>query len=137
VVKDTVMAQVDIQAGPFRVVSLMSREAVDDMDLHVGSVAVAPDGATRLGEILNACPELQATAVHVRASADIVNKRRGDRIHSWLQAVTQDNLPALHSLATGLRRDLDAIIAGLSTHWNSGPAEGNVNLTVTWNPALG
>jgi molybdopterin-binding protein len=41
VVKDAVMAQVDIQAGPFRVVSLMSREAVDDLDLRVGSVAVA------------------------------------------------------------------------------------------------
>ncbi|HKS99958.1 MAG TPA: helix-turn-helix domain-containing protein [Rugosimonospora sp.] len=41
VVKDTVMAQVDIQAGPFRVVSLMSREAVDEMDLQVGSVATA------------------------------------------------------------------------------------------------
>jgi molybdopterin-binding protein len=41
VVKDTVMAQVDIQAGPFRVVSLMSREAVDDLDLQVGSVAIA------------------------------------------------------------------------------------------------
>ncbi|WP_234582489.1 molybdopterin-binding protein [Micromonospora sp. MH99] len=39
--KDTVMAQVDIQAGPFRVVSLMSREAVDDLDLQVGSMAVA------------------------------------------------------------------------------------------------
>jgi molybdopterin-binding protein len=41
VVKDTVMAQVDIQAGPFRIVSLMSREAVDDLHLEVGSVAVA------------------------------------------------------------------------------------------------
>lgn len=41
IVKDTVMAQVDIQAGPFRVVSLMSREAVDDMGLEVGSLAVA------------------------------------------------------------------------------------------------
>jgi molybdopterin-binding protein len=41
VVKDTVMAQVDIQAGPFRVVSLMSREAVDELDLQVGSVAIA------------------------------------------------------------------------------------------------
>ncbi|MET8348485.1 MULTISPECIES: TOBE domain-containing protein [unclassified Micromonospora] len=39
--KDTVMAQVDIQAGPFRIVSLMSREAVDELDLRVGSVAVA------------------------------------------------------------------------------------------------
>lgn len=41
VVKDTVMAQVSIQAGPFRVVSLMSREAVDELDLQVGSVAIA------------------------------------------------------------------------------------------------
>ncbi len=41
VLKDTVMAQVDIQAGPFRLVSLMSREAVDDLGLQVGSVAVA------------------------------------------------------------------------------------------------
>ncbi|MGK5739935.1 TOBE domain-containing protein [Micromonospora sp. URMC 103] len=41
VVKDSVMAQVDIQAGPFRVVSLMSREAVDELGLEVGSVAVA------------------------------------------------------------------------------------------------
>ena len=41
VVRDTVMAQVDIQAGPFRVVSLMSREAVDELGIDVGSVAVA------------------------------------------------------------------------------------------------
>ena len=41
VVKDTVMAQVDIQAGPFRLVSLMSREAADELGLQVGSVAVA------------------------------------------------------------------------------------------------
>ncbi|WP_343448231.1 TOBE domain-containing protein [Micromonospora oryzae] len=41
VVKDTVMAQVDIQAGPFRVVSLMSREAVDDLGLEVGALVVA------------------------------------------------------------------------------------------------
>jgi molybdopterin-binding protein len=41
VVKDTVMAQVSLQAGPFRLVSLMSREAVEELDLEVGSVAVA------------------------------------------------------------------------------------------------
>ena len=41
ITRDAVMAQVDIQAGPFRVVSLMSREAVEDLGLEVGSVAVA------------------------------------------------------------------------------------------------
>lgn len=41
IAKDSVMAQVSIQAGPFRIVALMSREAVEDLDLEVGSVAVA------------------------------------------------------------------------------------------------
>ena len=41
VVRDTVMAQVEIQAGPFRVVSLMSREAADQLGLDVGCMAVA------------------------------------------------------------------------------------------------
>lgn len=41
ITRDSVMAQVDIQAGPFRVVSLMSREAVDELGLEVGSTAVA------------------------------------------------------------------------------------------------
>ena len=41
IAKDTVMAKVDVQAGPFRVVSLMSREALDDLGLEVGSVACA------------------------------------------------------------------------------------------------
>ncbi len=38
---DTVMAQVELQCGPFRVVSLMSSEAVRDLDLELGSIAVA------------------------------------------------------------------------------------------------
>jgi molybdopterin-binding protein len=41
VVKDTVMAQVELQAGPYRVVSLMSREAADELDLRPGVLAVA------------------------------------------------------------------------------------------------
>jgi molybdopterin-binding protein len=41
ITRDGVMAQVDLQAGPFRVVSLMSREAVDELGLEVGSTAVA------------------------------------------------------------------------------------------------
>ncbi|KQX72365.1 MULTISPECIES: molybdopterin-binding protein [Aeromicrobium] len=38
---DAVMAQVELQCGPFRVVSLMSSEAVDELGLEPGSVAVA------------------------------------------------------------------------------------------------
>ena len=48
VLKDTVMAQVELQCGPFRVVSLMSREAVDELSLEVGSVAIASIKATNV-----------------------------------------------------------------------------------------
>jgi len=41
VVSDTVMSQVEIQAGPHRVVSLMSTEAVRDLGLEPGVLAVA------------------------------------------------------------------------------------------------
>ncbi|HWI31145.1 MAG TPA: TOBE domain-containing protein [Microbacterium sp.] len=43
---DGVMAQVDIQAGPHRVVSLMSAEAVTELGLDVGALAVAVIKAT-------------------------------------------------------------------------------------------
>ncbi|MFI8593357.1 molybdopterin-binding protein [Microbacterium sp. NPDC078428] len=43
---DGVMAQVDIQAGPHRVVSLMSAEAVRELGLEVGALATAVVKAT-------------------------------------------------------------------------------------------
>ena len=48
VTKDTVMAQVDMQCGPYRVVSLMSREAADDLGLEPGVVAVASVKSTQV-----------------------------------------------------------------------------------------
>ena len=48
VVRDTVMAQVEIQAGPHRIVSLMSREAADDLELEPGVLAIAAVKSTNV-----------------------------------------------------------------------------------------
>ena len=48
VVKDGVMAQVDMQAGPFRITSLISRESAEELGLEVGSVAVASIKSTHV-----------------------------------------------------------------------------------------
>jgi molybdopterin-binding protein len=48
VTRDGVMAQVELQAGAFRVVSLMSREAADDLGLEPGVVAVAAVKSTNV-----------------------------------------------------------------------------------------
>ena len=46
VTRDTVMAQVELCCGPYRVVSLMSREAADALGLQPGVVADAVVKAT-------------------------------------------------------------------------------------------
>lgn len=48
VTKDGVMAQVELQAGPFRVVSLMSREAAEELALAPGVLATASVKATNV-----------------------------------------------------------------------------------------
>jgi molybdopterin-binding protein len=48
VLRDTVMAQVEIQAGPHRVVSLMSREAADELGLEPGVLAIAAVKSTQV-----------------------------------------------------------------------------------------
>ena len=45
---DTVMAQVELQCGPFRVVSLLSSEAVAELGLEPGSAAVATIKSTNV-----------------------------------------------------------------------------------------
>ena len=48
VIRDTVMAQVEIQAGPHRVVSLISAEAVDALGLEPGVPAIASIKSTNV-----------------------------------------------------------------------------------------
>lgn len=44
--RDAVMAQIDLVCGPYRIVSLMSREAADELDLKPGAQATAVVKAT-------------------------------------------------------------------------------------------
>lgn len=73
------------------------------------------------------CPELDALTTHVRSFAQMFTERQGERLPQWLDAVRRDDLPSLHTLAAGIERDRDAVIAGLTLPWNSGVVEGDVN----------
>ena len=48
VTRDTVMAQVEMQCGGHRVVSLMSREAADELELEPGVLAIASIKSTNV-----------------------------------------------------------------------------------------
>jgi len=86
-----------------------------------------PDERCRLRALLDRCPELNALAGHVRAFAEMIGELRGDRLDQWMQKVEADDLPPLHSFVAGLRRDHNAVVAGLTLRWSSGPVEGHVN----------
>ena len=51
----------------------------------------------------------------------------GQDLPQWISGAKAAALPGLSSFAKGLEQDLDAVIAGLTTRWNSGPVEGRVN----------
>jgi transposase len=64
---------------------------------------------------------------YVAGFARMIKDLSGDQntLSKWMGAVDAD-LPVLRSF-TGLRRDLDAVVAGLTLHYNSGAVEGAVN----------
>ncbi|WP_405863531.1 ISL3 family transposase [Streptomyces sp. NBC_00005] len=96
----------------------------------------AETDAAKLKEIRAACPHLDATARHVRDFADMMHDLRGEDLPAWMDRVRADDLPALYSLVNGMKRDLDAVTAGLSTHWSSGQVEGQAPTRISREPSL-
>ena len=89
-----------------------------------------PDNLTRAARrqhdaILAACPELAAVQAQVTAFADLMTQRRGRELEKWITAASTQ--PLLRPFAEGLRRDQDAVTAGLTLPWSSGVVEGHVN----------
>jgi transposase len=87
-----------------------------------------PAGQARLDAATAQCPHLGDLARHVRAFAKIMSLRRGDaELEGWLAGAEASDLPQLRSFARGIRRDQQAVTAGLSLPYSSAALEGNVN----------
>ncbi|MFE0459416.1 ISL3 family transposase [Kitasatospora sp. NPDC058965] len=92
---------------------------------HPGNLRVEEERL--LGDVLSRCPELEAVRNHVHAFARMICDRTGTDLPAWISAVRAADLPHLHAFADGLERDQDAVTAGLTLPWSSGPVEGHVN----------
>jgi transposase len=79
-----------------------------------------------LARAVASCPHLHRLYGHIRSFAKIMAQRRGHELTTWLENVEADDLPELRSFATGIRRDLAAVINGLTLEHSSGAVEGNV-----------
>jgi transposase len=86
------------------------------------------DDQARLAAVTAACPHLDALAGHIRTFAEMMTRRQGLlALEDWLTTVEASDLPELRSFANGIRRDQQAVTAGLALPYSSAAMEGNVN----------
>jgi hypothetical protein len=78
----------------------------------------------QLDDLLTACAHLKVFSERVKQFADLLTARRGGDLDTWMTLVDADDLPALHGFVHGLRRDLEAAVAGLTLPYSNGPSEG-------------
>ncbi|MBO8150793.1 transposase, partial (plasmid) [Rhodococcus erythropolis] len=88
---------------------------------------LSDDERTGLESLLERSPALAATRDLVQGFAEIMIERRGSDLGAWMTAVDANGDRALRSFVAGLRRDLDAVTAGLTLPYSSGPVEGHIN----------
>lgn len=85
-------------------------------------------------------PEEQATLAFIRAASvtaemayglvedflTMVHKREGKRLDAWIEAVQASQIPELQRFVTGVLKDKDAVVAGLTLLYSNGPVEAQV-----------
>jgi transposase len=81
----------------------------------------------------------QLTQLHVQSAevaeaidlaqdfATLVRQRQPAQLDPWLQRATTSAVEAVRRFATGLYEDYEAVKAGVTLPWSSGPVEGHIN----------
>lgn len=59
--------------------------------------------------------------------AALVRQRQPDQLETWLERATASGLQAFKSFAIGLQADYEAVKAGVTLMWSTGPVEGQIN----------
>jgi transposase len=94
---------------------LRRRSELDDADR-----ALLTDLCRRSGELATSRRLAQRFMILVR-------ERRGTQLEDWIAQVQNTGPPELRGFSRNLHRDWQAVNAGFTVHWSSGPVEGNIN----------
>jgi transposase len=72
-------------------------------------------------------PDLDRAVQLAQDFVTIVRERRHDDLDRWLEQAELSDLVPFRNFALSLRRDYEAVKAGVTMHWNNGQREGQVN----------
>jgi transposase len=73
------------------------------------------------------CPRIRLAQELAQSFFALTRRRDAAALEPWMEQVAASEIPELQRFSTGLRRDWDAVRAGLSLEWSNGPVEGQIN----------
>jgi transposase len=85
------------------------------------------DERADLQELCQASSKLSALHTLVQSFGQIVRKREGHRLEDWKKQVAESGLAEVQRFVKGLKRDQEAVLAGLTVVYSNGQVEGQVN----------
>lgn len=79
-----------------------------------------------LGALRRVHPDLETAYCLTQDFLQMLRKREGERLDTWLASIHESDLPELESFAHGVEQDKAAVQAGLTLLINNGQTEGHV-----------
>ena len=85
------------------------------------------DEAAQLTQLQAQHSEVAAAIALAQDFTRLVRERQPDQLDPWLARAAESPLVPLQRFAKGLRDDYDAVRAGVTLPWSTGPVEGHIN----------
>ncbi len=85
------------------------------------------DAAQQIAKLRNQHAELAEAIDLTQDFFDLVRQRQGEELKSWLERATLSSLEPFRRLAGSLWEDYEAVKAGLTLPWSTGPVAGQIN----------
>lgn len=110
------------------VTSIKTPSARRTMWLLLGEAAKhQPDERRFVTQLLQDCPEVKLAQSLAQQFIVMIRERQVDALEEWMTNATASGISEMRGFVTGLRRDLSAIKAALTSEWSNGQVEGQVN----------
>jgi transposase len=80
-----------------------------------------------LSQLCEGDQEIREASELIQEFTSMLRERKGERFDAWLEKVEQQGISELRGFAQSLKKDYDAVKAGLTLPWSQGPVEGHVH----------
>jgi transposase len=72
-------------------------------------------------------PDIATAEALAQAFREMVKNRKAGDLDGWLESAEASGIQELNGFASGIRRDHDAVVAGIEKSWSNGQVEGQVH----------